>query len=82
MREKVNRDENWVWENGRKFTDIVNKYGVSEIELLAVCETIGREVKQEGIRNVDIFMVSKDTLEEPVMINHRAEGAEADLDDE
>lgn len=81
MKEIIGDDDRWVWENGRKFSDIVNRYGVTEQQLLATCLEVGKLVEKEG-RDTTIFLSTKETLDEPIMVNHRTDQRKMESADE
>lgn len=55
-------------ETGKKFNDLINKYAISEEELLSISETVAKFVTITRKTNIDKYLFVDDKLEVPRQI--------------
>lgn len=55
-------------ETGKKFNDLINKYTISEEELLSISETVAKFVSITRKTNIDKYLFVDDKLEVPRQI--------------
>lgn len=66
---KNNFVRQWNLETGERFNDLINKYPISEEELLSISETVAKFVAITRITNIDKYLFEDDKLEMPRRIN-------------
>jgi hypothetical protein len=65
---EIEKNKQYNAETGEKFNNIINKYAISEYELLSICETVAKFVTLTRITNINKYLFVDDKMQIPRII--------------